>query len=295
MSDENVIELSRQLNAELAKTPPVEPAEPLGVGIHYNVPAQRYHRRTLGHVSKSGLDRFDRSPAHYKAWVEGLDKDTPALSFGRAFHCAVLEPDRFDAEYVEAPDFGDCRYKANKERRNEWRAEHAGKDWIESDEWAAIVGMRDAVFRHPLASKMIRDGRSEVTIAWEDQETGLFCRSRADYYVERLGMVLDVKSTEDASEDAFKRSVVKYRYHVQDALYRAGFAEVGALLQHFVLIAVEKTLPYAVATYSLDADAVARGYSAARTNIDYLAECVRKNHWPAYPERIQQIALPPWA
>jgi hypothetical protein len=286
--------ISTELLGELRKPPTVPP---LPDGISFDVPQQQYHRRTLGHVSKGGLDHFHRSPAHYKAWVDGDmdDRDTPALSFGRAFHCAVLEPEKFAREYCAAPDFGDCRRKVNRERRDEWLSENAGKEALSVDVADAIVGMRESVLRHPLAGKMIRDGRAEVSISWKDPGTGLRCRARADYYVKRLAMVLDLKSADDASPEGFRRSVAKYRYFVQDALYRFGFSEVGEQLQHFVLIACEKVRPYAVGTYSLDAEGIGRGYSAARRDMDAMAECLRSNHWPAYPEKIQTIELPFWA
>lgn len=288
--------LSAALNAELSRPQPRTKPEPIPLGLHANVSTTRYYTRALGQVSKSGLDRFHRSPAHYRAWIESkLDKDTVALTFGRAFHCAILEPERFESEYATRPEFGDCRRKENKARRDEWNDAHAGHNVVDAEDMAAIEGMRDAVLRHPLAGKMIRDGQSELTAVWDDPDTGLRCQCRADYYVRKLAMILDVKSTEDASEDAFLRSVVKYRYHVQDALYRFGFSAVGETVQHFCLVAVEKTPPFAVGIYTLDADGIGRGYSAARRDIDGLAECVRTNNWPSYPERIQTLELPPWA
>ncbi len=267
-----------------------------GGGIHANVPHAVYHERRVGLVSKSALDLIDRSPAHYKAWVDGApDEETPALAFGSAFHCALLEPERFAQEYAVAPDFGDCRFKANKTARDTWEAEHAGVVMLSQDDNAAIVAMAEAVKRHPLAGRMFRDGQAELTIRWTDEETGLECKSRADYYVRKLAMVADVKSTLDGREDAFKKDVAKYRYHVQDALYRAGFAAAGEPVQHFVFIAVEKKPPHAVAVYALDQDAVAKGYVAARRNIATMAECVRANAWPGYPSGIQMLSLPPWA
>src|SRR5690606_1095926 len=104
-----------------------------------------------------------------------------------------------------------------------------------------------------------------------------------------------VKSCLDASEDAFRRDVAKYRYHVQDALYRAGFDAAGESVQHFVFIACEKTPPYAVAVYSLDAEGVGKGYSLARRDMATMAECLRTGEWPGYPVGIQTITLPPWA
>lgn len=266
-------------------------------GLHPHLAAEQYHQRELGVVSKSALDLVHRSPAHYLAWVKGElpDEETPALTFGRAFHCAILEPDVFASTYAAEPVFGDCRLKANKAARDEWRAEHAGRELISFDDHTTLLGMAAAVRKHPLASKMIRDGRSELTVSWKDPDTGLRCKSRADYYVPKLGMVADVKSTLNASPEEFKRSVVKYRYHVQDALYRAGFAEAGEPVQHFVFIAIEKAPPYAVAIYSLEEEGIGRGYSAARRDMETLAECVERNVFPGYAPGIQSLELPPWA
>jgi len=267
------------------------------LGLTPALPDAQYHRRELGLVSKSALDLVHRSPAHYKAWIDGSleEEETPALHFGKAFHCAVLEPDRFASTYAAEPDFGDCRKKENKAARDDWRAAHAGRELISFGEHEMLLGMAASVRRHPLASKMIREGQPELTVSWRDEETGLQCKSRADYFVEKLAMVADVKSCLDASPDGFRRSVVKYRYHVQDALYRAGFAAVDAPVQHFVFIAVEKPRPHAVAVYTLEADGIGRGYSSAREDIDTLADCVKRNVFPGYPPGINELTLPPWA
>ncbi len=265
-------------------------------GLFTGVPPAEYHERRIGVVSKSALDLIARSPAHYKAWIDGHDAtETPALTFGAAFHCALLEPERFAVAYGLQPDFGDCRYKAAREERDAWREANSTRLALSPEDSSTIVRMRDAVLAHPLAGKMVRDGQAELTVRWRDEPTGLECKSRADYYVERFAMVADVKTTIDASPDAFRKSVASFRYHVQDALYRAGFAAAGAPLRHFVFIAVEKAPPFAVATYSLDDDATDRGSAAARREIDTMAKCVKSGEWPGYESMIRTLHIPPWA
>lgn len=270
---------------------------PLSEGIHRALDASVYHRRELGVVSKSALDVLHRSPAHYKAWVDGelSEEDTPALRFGSAFHCAILEPERFVRTYIEEPDFGDCRIKANRETRDAWREANAGRISLTEEDVTRIGAMNASLLAHPLAGKMLRDGEPELTVSWRDQITGLHCKVRADYYVEKLGMIADVKTTMDASPDAFRRDVVKHRYFVQDALYRAGFAAVGAKAEHFVFIAVEKEPPHAVAVYALDAEAVEKGHEAAWRDMHVMAECMRTGRWPGYDAGISPLSLPPWA
>lgn len=271
------------------------PVIDLPAGLHRNVAASVYHTRELGVASKSALDELARSPAHYRTWLAGADESTPALGFGTAFHMALLEPERFASTYVAQPDFGDCRYKAAKDARDAWRAEHAGRTLIAEDDLEAIRGMAQAVLEHSRARTMVRGGERELVCRWTDEETGLQCKSRLDYYIERRSLAVDVKSCIDASADGFKRAITNYRYHVQDAFYRSGLEAVRAPVRHFAFIAVEKKPPYAVAVYVLDEEARAKGHARVRHDMATLAKCLKDDVWPGYPEEVQTIELPPWA
>lgn len=274
-----------------------------GAGLHLGVPHGVYHQRHAGLVSKSALDKLHRSPAHLKAWLDGAEEETSeALEFGGAFHCALLEPDRFASGYVVMPAFNEYRDKAGrlstkegKAKRDAWLEDHKGSTVIEAEDQSLMRAMVAAVHAHPLASKMIRDGVAEATLRWTDADTGLQCKARSDYYVKARRMVVDVKTATDAGSDAFRRSVANYRYHVQDALYRAAFAAIGEPIDHFVFVVVEKAPPHAVAIYTLDSDAIQRGYAHATNDIARLAECLRNDEWPGYPVTIQTLELPPWA
>lgn len=269
-----------------------EPAIP--DGVHANIPAEEYHRRELGIASNTSLKLIRRSPAHYKAWIDGELEvaETAALRFGRAFHCALLEPDRFASAYPESPKFN-RRTKVGRAEYEAWIEQYP--DAMSADDLDTIRKMVASVRRHPLASQMIRDGEPELTLSWKDADTGLRCKSRLDYYVRELAMIVDAKSTEDASWEEFRKDVARYGYHVQDALYRSAASALNMPVQHFVLLAVEKSPPFAVAPYTLDANGIGRGYAVARRDMDTLAHCLKTNRWPGYPETITELDLPPWA
>lgn len=263
-------------------------------GIHEGVPESEYHAPALGVVSKSALDAVDRSPAHYLTWLHEPKSDTPAFAFGRAFHCAVLEPERYARDYITMPDFGDMRSSKNRDKRDTWLEGKPGVV-LPAEDAARIGSMVAALRAHRLASKLFVGGLPEVTVTWQDEGTGLSCKTRMDYYVPQRELTIDLKSTKDASLDAFRKDVANYRYHVQDALYRDSARAAGEPIKHFVFVAVEKEAPYGIGVYTLDQDAIQRGYNAARANIDQLAEAVRTDAWRCYPERIESIDLPPWA
>lgn len=267
---------------------------PLGFLPHLS--ADDYHARELGLVSKSALDQLHRSPAHYLAWVNGeRSKTTEAMAFGRAGHCAIFEPEAFAARYIEQPDFGDQRFKENKLRKQAWLEENPDREPLDPDEMRRLHGVQASIHRHDLIRRLLSRGIGESTVSWVDAETELRCKSRADYYVESLATVVDLKLVEDASFDGFRKSIARYRYFVQDALYRAGFAAVGKPIEHFVFVAIEKEAPFASAIYALDADGVSRGHTAAREGLAEMRRCLKENKWPGYPAGIQTVDLPPWA
>lgn len=264
--------------------------------IVLGVPDAIYHKRELGVVSKTALDEMARSPMHYRAWVDGTtDEDTPALKFGRAFHDALLRPAVYASTYAVPPDFGDLRSSKNREKRDEWREAHPSVTELSIDDDATITSMLLSVRAHPAASRLIAEGEPEVTLYYNDPITGLPCKSRADYWVKARRFAVDAKTTLDASPEQFAKDVARYRYHVQDALYRLAFAECGEQIEHFAILAVEKKPPHAVAVYVLDADAVARGFTAARQGIDRLHHCMQTKSFPGYGDGVTELSLPRWA
>ncbi len=266
-------------------------------GLHPGIPEAIYHQRVAGIASKSVLDFYERAPAVHDAWLKGGDgKTSDAFAFGKAFHCAVLEPDVYRATYTVEPSFGDCRKTENKKARDEWRADNASRLLLEQDDATAIAGMVRSIAAHPLACKMLMgEGVSELTVKWTDPATGIVCKSRADRYIAGVRLGVDLKSTEDARAAVFAKGVANYGYHRQQAFYEDGFAAVGAPLDGFVFVAVEKRAPYLVAVFNLEDEDVMDGRRENRAHLSLMAECVERGEYPGYPQTIQTLSLPRWA
>lgn len=239
-------------------------------------------------VSKSWLDRIDRSPAHLKAYLDGYREDTPALTLGRLVHTAVLEPDLLTAEFVTPPVGINRRTNAGKAEYAEWEAANATKTVVTADQWTLALAMRDSVRQHRAAKALITTGDAEQTVVWQNIETGELCKARADWL--RENVIVDVKTTQDARPAAFARSIANYAYDRQVAHYGEGFD-----LDRFVFIAVEKDPPYACAVYAADEIIRARGKRSRDRNLRTYAECRAADTWPAYPDVIHTIELPRWA
>jgi hypothetical protein len=239
-------------------------------------------------VSASHLHAVSKSPYHY--WSRYLDPNrkpvepTAAMRLGSLVHCAVLEPDELLQRYGVAPD---RRTKAGKEQAERMATE--GMEAVSEPDMALALSMASSVRQHPAAYALLAQGKAEQSFWWDDATTGLRCKCRPDWYYQST--VVDLKTTTDASPAGFARSVATFRYHVQASHYLSGLH--GA--QRFVFIAVEKTAPYAVAVYELDAEAMAAGNELRLRDLRMIADCRATSEWPGYGDQCQTLSLPKWA
>lgn len=256
-----------------------------------------YHRHTA--VSKSHLDQVARSPLHY--WSRYLDPNrvvpepTAAMAIGSAVHTHVLELDKWDATYAVAPDGLDRRTKEGKAAWAAFEAEAKGRTVLSRADADLVMHIGRAVFAHPAAAMLLQlAGKAETTHMWTDEATGLQCKCRPDWLSDCGSIVLDLKTTEDASPAGFRKSIANWRYHVQAAWYLHGLKQAGHRPEQFIFVCVEKKPPYAVAVYAADAEMIEAGMTTARLDLDKLAVCKAADHWPGYSEQIETISLPGW-
>lgn len=258
--------------------------------IDYGMPHAEY--LAVPAMSASGIKRFLRSPAHYRAG--GSSIDATAAAIGTAAHLAVLEPARFDAEVLAAPRF-DKRTKAGKIDAETWAAANVGRLALGQDDFDSVRRMADAVRAHPAAAALLSAGIAEVSMMWSDDATGVACKSRADW-LRPDGLLVDLKTTRDASPGGFARAIGQFGYALQAAWYLAG---ARAVLREepagFVFIAVEKDPPHAVGVYVLDASSVDAAAGRIASALVRLRECEQTGNWPAYSSVIETINAPSWA
>jgi exodeoxyribonuclease VIII len=255
---------------------------------------QMYHADT-SRVSKSGLDLIAKCPAKYfERYLNPNrepEKRTEALINGNAFHVLTLEPEVFPHHFIVRPTFSGVGSVAKREA---FELEHADKEIISLETYNMVSRMRDAVRAHPIASELLRVGLAEQEARWTDEMTGAPCKLRNDWFNTSTRLIVDLKSTEDASEEAFVRSAFKYRYHVQSAFYFDGATANGMDPQGFVFIAVEKTPPFLVNVFYADEEFMAAGRIAYHSDLERYVECISTNEWPGYDPKIKPLTLPAW-
>lgn len=248
-------------------------------------------------VSRSELWRIRESPQKFAWYKQHPPEPTPALLFGQVFHKLVLEPNLFEQEFVVAPEC-DRRTKAGKMAWADFQMEAQNKTIVPNEMFQQALEMRDSVLSTPFAVKLLK-GRAEVPFFWRDSLTGEGCKCRVDCLNEHFSqpVVVDLKSTTDASTEAFTKSAINYGYDLQAAMYSEGVEANIMQKPLFVFIAVEKDPPYAVNILQADDLLIRRGHGLYRRLMDTYHDCKMSGNWYGYlgnNNQINTLALPSW-
>jgi hypothetical protein len=179
---------------------------------------------------------------------------------------------------------GDRRTKEGKAAYEALQAD--GKLILTADDMATIQGMQKSVFTHVAAAELLSEGEAELSVTWQ-AENGFLCKCRPDWWIGDT--LVDVKTCDDASPEGFMRAIVKYGYHRQAAWYLRG---TGA--KKFKFIAVEKSAPYAVGVYELDALSLNQGAYECDQALEMWEEAKIRGVFPAYSEDCELLSLPDW-
>lgn len=268
-------------------------------GVYPGTPIDTYHKWSC--ASNSRLSKLLRSPAHLKAYLNEPQDDTAALIMGRAAHSAILEPELFAKMYTKAPADLDRRTKIGKQTWDDLISQFGEGFVLKADDFTAACMMRQSVRSHPSASKLLQgDGEVEFSIVWDARyaDDGVVrCKARLDRHatVADRRVIVDVKTTRDASRRAFEKSIFEHGYHRQGALYLDAAQAAGIDAQDYVIIAVEKEAPFAAAVYRLTEGAIEAGREQITRLLRDYAMCETLGEWPAYAPEVQDIALPAYA
>ena len=213
--------------------------KPIEPGIYKGISNQEYHADPA--LGSSMMALLAKSPAHLKSYIDNPTDPTPAMILGAEYH--------------------DYALGTSKEisKKNE----------------DIVKNMVEVLRSHPIASALLSGGEPEVSYFWKHPKLGFMCKARPDYRKDTI--LIDLKSTTDASPEGFSKALVNFRYIHQADHYMCGVAACGVPVEDFVIIAQEKKPPYAVAIYRLQEEDLYLGHEENKLIYQKYEECLSTN------------------
>ena len=260
------------------------------------------------HIKKQG---------HQEEGQEKLPKNE-AFLIGDITHSLVLEPEKFNDQYHIIP-----RYYIDKktgkekpwiERKNSWwvhedKEKAEGKVRIKENQLEEASHYSNAIEHNDLAMSYLQgESMPECTMLVETDQ-GIKFKSRPDDLKPKRDIAINLKTAFSVKPNQFYASAFDHGYDLSAALTAYCYQYVfGRPLKDYIIIAVEKSIPYCPVEVFRCADPISEDNDA--TYLQFGAKrlkqalrkykwCLDNNCWPAYDnmhtQTIKSMEVPNWA
>jgi hypothetical protein len=240
----------------------------------YDVPNEIYHHSEEYRycMTSSGLKQIEKSPLHWHT-MRTMPRvgPTAAMAFGSAFHSYMLEPHKIERELLT----GKTQVTIDD---NEMISVNAAAK-------KSLEGMRESLMACELSAIIMNHPKiiiEQAGIFQDPIRPNVYGTIKPDIRIPELGMIVDLKTTTDASETGFPRSVRRFKYDWQAWWYLRGANAIShELYDKFVIIAIEKTPPYGVMLYELT-ETMYWAEIRVMPLIEKFSLCLDMDRWPGY-------------
>lgn len=251
----------------------------------YDIPFNEYRR--IPALNSSKLKLLRKSPLHFKTAFELPPKpptsiQQKAFDKGKLFDMAVLDNIEIDEMVAIAP-----RMNKNSKAYKEWLSMIPSNKMIMTrKDLNDVKGMVEAAFKKQRFSEIFNNGNPHRVVIWMDPETGIWCKAEIDW-ITNDGIIVDLKSTADASFWFFSRNAHRLGYVNQLAFYLQGVTAVtGIYHSDCLLAAVEKDPPYESMVYKPPFDIILNKIDENTDRMITVANCLATDEWPGYIDEI---------
>lgn len=264
-------------------------------------------------LSSSGAKKIIAQSAYHFWWQSPLNPDRPEednaphFSVGKAAHDMLLMGEDWRKNYFVTPEGFSLAAKnkfaqAIAERE---AAIEAGIPVLRYQDAKVVEAVTEAIGANRDAINALSNGLPEMTLAWQDKETGVWLRARPDWLPNSIINAAPVRVVTDLKflaqthcrPHGFSKALFDFGYHQSAAFYDDGIEAIyGQRATNWLFVAVEKDAPHSVSVYELPQQDVERGRFQNRQAIRTFADCLAADKWPSYTsEEIQMVGLPVWA
>lgn len=268
-------------------------------GIFKDMPDEEYFAHPA--ISNTKIKELLRSPAHYKHSLTAPHEEKESFIVGSALHCSILEFLEFDKRFYVCDEKIDKRTTVGKDKWKEVLKIANGKQIVTSENYEKVSGMHHAIMSNIEVGMFFREGSPEVVAITEIE--GVPAKAKFDWLIEKPvfwegidydGIIVDLKTTDDARLESFSKSIFKFGYDTQNSWYTDVAKNVGLGNYLFLFVVVEKLAPYCFSIYQLDDASIHAARMKYRRALALYRECNVTGDWFGYESGIQTISLPSW-
>lgn len=280
-----------------------------------NLSNDEYH--ACSEFSSSQLKDLLRSAAHFYSHNIAKEHEREVkkhLDFGTLAHTLLLEPELFETEFAILPTDAPRRptetmLNAKKPsietlaRITWWEkfdAENAEKTLVTTEQMAGAKRIVENLQALSMYAEMQNNyGIPEASIFFTDPIYDLKLRIRPDWHIAPCsrfpnGLIIDVKTANDARFTAFSKACGNYAYDLSAAMYREGFQQYYGTSDKpgFIFIVAENDAPFAARQYKASDLFLSVGEARYNKAKALLAESLLIDEWDGYTTDLEEIYLP---
>lgn len=287
--------------------------------------AYHFEQPYADYLSSSQLKWYAKSPRYflYRRFYQPDEPEgekTNALRFGSLFHDLMSScAERYDngteaigqwlrgVAVFEPPKNGKTGQpygsstKVYKEAYDAFLRANKGKTVATDEEMSLAQKMCRSLLigsgaTSEQARKLLKWGEPEVSFFYKTEE-GVRLKVRPDLLTRKK--IVDWKTTtsDDLTEDAINRMILKYGYHISAAMYQYVVHEITGKWLDFLLVVVSKTEPHDCVMvdmgnygyrYIPEHDLIVPGPGAVEFKklLDIHSRCLKENRWPGAEQAI---------
>jgi len=229
----------------------------------------------------------NKSLAH---WIGNVRKESHAFDLGSSVHALLLEPEK--DLVIRGPETR--RGKAWAELKEE--ADTGGKILLTEADFDLASDMAESCLKNEMANHLLTnsDLLAEASFFATDPDIDVPLKTRPDGLLRNSGIVIDIKTCQDASPRGFEKSVRSFGYDLQAAFYLHVLNLNKVKVKNFIFICIEKDKPHVVACHELSEMYLRHAHNRVIETLIKMKTAIDTNDFgTGYPD-INTIHLPAW-
>jgi len=283
----------------------------LAAGLHADLPAAEYHGCHFN-MTQTKLRTLPECPLDYYRRNESPtplpDESTPGRVEGSVLHLFGLEPDSKEIDDIHVAPNVKRNTKEGKALWLEWcenelpgaskltkadiPCEIGGQYLVDEESYTRLSNVGDALHADPAYTALFKDREAvELSFAWEDDDSGILCRGRADLLT-KDGILVDLKTT--VNPLGLERMIYNWKWPIQAAFYLDGLQANNVDAQSFIWVVCERTWPHPlIGVFECTPPMIEWGRAWYTHALDIYRECSEAGAWPGLSGELVDGVLVP--